>query len=152
METARDCTFPITERNNATPSSSADKVALCNFTLSGPVDGVYPFRKGLASLATWLGGPTTDASNSTDGFLKHPSIIYSSFLDSQLWVYVGGYVFFETSSLSVQQLPGVHAKAWLKTPVYRATTPNGQCLKFSVNLQTKLLILIKLSKCNSILR
>ena len=26
----------------------------------------------------------------------------------------GGYVFFETSSLSVHQLPGVQAKAWLK--------------------------------------
>ena len=75
LETARDCTFSVAG-NPATPSSNAaaaDRVALCNFTLSGPaIDGVYPFRKGLASLAAWLGGPTVDATNSTDGKYFNP--------------------------------------------------------------------------------
>ena len=49
-----------------------------------------------------------------------------------LYVWIGGYVFFETSS--VQQLPGIEAKAWLKSPVYRATTPTGNCFRFAVRL------------------
>ena len=47
-------------------------------------------------------------------------------------VSLGGYAFFETSSLAVQQLPGIQAKAWLKSPVYQPTTPRGHCLRFSV--------------------
>jgi len=54
-------------------------------------------------------------------------------IDSKSCFQKGGYVFFETSSLSVQQLPGIQSKAWLKTPVYQPTGPNGLCLKFSVN-------------------
>jgi hypothetical protein len=49
---------------------------------------------------------------------------------------LGGYAFFETSFLpgqhQQQQLPGVQPKAWLKSPVYQATTPHGHCLRFSV--------------------
>lgn len=48
------------------------------------------------------------------------------------FAFSGGYVFFETSSLSVEQVAGFEAKAWLKTPIYEPTTPNGNCLRFSV--------------------
>ena len=67
-----DCSFPVDVRRNATASNNSpvERVSLCNFTTSGPlVDGVLPWRKGLASLGNWLGGPETDASNSTDGNL-----------------------------------------------------------------------------------
>ena len=101
-------------------------MSLCNFQLTSPkVDGVYSWQKGLASLSTWLGGPSKDASNSSDGIfilnLHHPANYRQSiymfsfpFISFRFRSITGGYVFFETSSLSVQQLPGVQAKAWLK--------------------------------------
>lgn len=54
----------------------------------------------------------------------------------------GGYAFFETSFLpgQHQQLPRVQPKAWLKSPVYQATTPHGYCLRFSVILYFSRLI------------
>lgn len=64
LEIQSDCTFPVGQNKTISP---VDQVSLCNFTTSGPVDGVYSWRKGLASMANWLGGPKTDASNSTDG-------------------------------------------------------------------------------------
>ncbi|KAI9556583.1 hypothetical protein GHT06_016373 [Daphnia sinensis] len=117
LEDQSGCSFPVSTGQNGTMSNSpVERVSLCNFTISGPlVDSVYPWRKGLASLSNWLGGPPTDASNSSDG----------------------GYAFFETSFLpgQHQQLPRVQPKAWLKSPVYRATTPHGYCLRFSYNIQ-----------------
>ena len=76
MASRSDCSFPVststtdrrTKANNATGSSLADSVSLCHFQLSSPkLDGVYSWQKGLASLSNWLGGPSTDASNSSDG-------------------------------------------------------------------------------------
>ncbi|XP_045031391.1 uncharacterized protein LOC116925410 [Daphnia magna] len=117
LEDQSGCSFPVSVGQNGTMSNSpVERVSLCNFTMSGPlVDSVYPWRKGLASLSNWLGGPATDASNSSDG----------------------GYAFFETSFLpgQHQQLPRVQPKAWLKSPVYQATTPHGYCLRFSYNIQ-----------------
>ncbi|XP_057373369.1 uncharacterized protein LOC130694310 [Daphnia carinata] len=117
LEDQSGCSFPVSVGQNGTMSNSpVERVSLCNFTISGPlVDSVYPWRKGLASLSNWLGGPATDASNSSDG----------------------GYAYFETSFLpgQHQQLPGVQAKAWLKSPVYQPTTPSGHCLHFSYNVQ-----------------
>ena len=81
MASRSDCSFPVStttdrhslkEGNNATghqhSSSPANSVSLCHFHLASPkLDGVYSWQKGLASLSTWLGGPSTDASNSSDG-------------------------------------------------------------------------------------
>ena len=67
-----DCSFPVADQRSseARYRSPLDRVSLCNFTSSTPQsDGVYAWQKGLASQASWLGGPKVDASNSTEGSL-----------------------------------------------------------------------------------
>jgi len=102
-----DCHFPTLSTNG-----SVD-VSTCHFTLNSPANGVYPWQKGIASHSNWLGGPSTDATNSSEG----------------------GYVFFDTSSLSAQHLAGFQTKAWLKSPIYQPTASSGNCLRFSYNIE-----------------
>ena len=70
-----ECTFPVNGGRNVTSlnNSPVERVSFCNFTTGG--DGVLSWRKGLASLSNWLGGPETDASNSTDGKILNFSFV-----------------------------------------------------------------------------
>ena len=57
-----NCHFQVDKKENGTW-----EVSSCNFTLSSPLNGIYSWKKGIASESNWLGGPPRDASNSTDG-------------------------------------------------------------------------------------
>ncbi len=60
-----DCSFAADPAD-----ASAESVSTCNYTLSDVQSAVYAWRTGIGAHSFWIGGPPTDASNSSQGHFQ----------------------------------------------------------------------------------